>query len=67
MPFFKRKERTPKRRLDAGSATLSKSNLSLTGNGELSEGPNNALVKLKLGRHELLFQDGEWIAGTYIS
>lgn len=47
---------------------MSKSNLSLVGTGELAESVNNALVKLKLGRHELMFQDGEWIAGkiTYI-
>ena len=42
---------------------MSKSNLSLAGTGELGESVNNALVKLKLGRHELMFQDGEWIAG----
>lgn len=47
---------------------MSKSNLSLVGTGELAESVNKALVKLKLGRHELMFQDGEWIAGkiTYI-
>lgn len=63
MPFFKRSNKPPKRRLDAGNTTLSKSNLSLAGTGELAESVNNALVKLKLGRHELMFQDGEWIAG----
>ncbi|CAH3198968.1 unnamed protein product [Porites evermanni] len=63
MPFFKRSTKPPKRRLDAGNTTLSKSNLSLAGTGELAESVDNALVKLKLGRHELLFQDGEWIAG----
>ena len=63
MPFFKRNAKPPKRRLDAGNTTLSKSNLSLAGTGELAESVNNALVKLKLGRHELMFQDGEWIAG----
>lgn len=62
MPFFKRSNKPPKRRLDAGNTSLSKSNLSLAGTGELSESVNNALVKLKLGRHELSFQDGEWIA-----
>ncbi|KAJ7390154.1 Protein chibby 1 [Desmophyllum pertusum] len=62
MPFFKRNNKPPKRRLDAGNTTLSKSNLSLAGTGELAESVNNALVKLKLGRHELSFQDGEWIA-----
>ncbi|XP_073242455.1 protein chibby homolog 1-like [Porites lutea] len=62
MPFFKRSNKPPKRRLDAGNTTLSKSNLSLAGTGELAESVDNALVKLKLGRHELLFQDGEWIA-----
>ena len=65
MPFFKRNNKPPKRRLDAGNTTLSKSNLSLAGTGELGESVNNALVKLKLGRHELSFQDGEWIAGKY--
>ncbi|XP_073242463.1 protein chibby homolog 1-like isoform X2 [Porites lutea] len=64
MPFFKRSNKPPKRRLDAGNTTLSKSNLSLAGTGELAESVDNALVKLKLGRHELLFQDGEWIAGS---
>ncbi|CAH3182160.1 unnamed protein product [Porites lobata] len=64
MPFFKRSNKPPKRRLDAGNTTLSKSNLSLAGTGELAESVDNALVKLKLGRHELLFQDGEWIAET---
>lgn len=63
MPFFKRSNKPPKRRLDAGNTALSKSNLSLAGTGELAESVDNALVKLKLGRHELLFQDGEWIAG----
>jgi len=62
MPFFKRSAKPPKRRLDAGNTTLSKSNLSLAGTGELGESVNNALVKLKLGQHELSFQDGEWIA-----
>lgn len=62
MPFFKRNAKPPKRRLDAGNTTLSKSNLSLAGTGELGESVNNALVKLKLGQHELSFQDGEWIA-----
>ena len=64
MPFFKRNAKPPKRRLDAGNTTLSKSNLSLAGTGELGESVNNALVKLKLGQHELSFQDGEWIAET---
>ena len=64
MPFFKRNSKPPKRRLDAGNATLSKSNLSLNGTGEVGHSVNNALVKLKLGQHELMFQDGEWIAGT---
>ncbi|KAM7444426.1 Protein chibby 1 [Porites harrisoni] len=64
MPFFKRSNKPPKRKLDAGNTTLSKSNLSLAGTGELAESVDNALVKLKLGRHELLFQDGEWIAET---
>ena len=62
MPLFKRSAKPPKRRLDAGNTTLSKSNLSLAGTGELGESVNNALVKLKLGQHELSFQDGEWIA-----
>lgn len=62
MPFFKRNSKPPKRRLDAGNATLSKSNLSLNGTGEVGHSVNNALVKLKLGQHELMFQDGEWIA-----
>ena len=64
MPFFKRNAKPPKRRLDAGNTTLSKSNLSLAGTGELGESVNNALVKLKLGQHEQSFQDGEWIAET---
>ncbi|XP_015751982.1 PREDICTED: uncharacterized protein LOC107331837 [Acropora digitifera] len=63
MPFFKKSSKPPKRRLDAGNTTLSKSNLSLSGTGEVGDSINNALVKLKLGRHELMFQDGEWIAG----
>ena len=63
MPFFKRSNKPPKRRLDAGNTSLSKSNLSLAGTGELGESGNNALVNLKLGRHELSFQDGDWIAG----
>lgn len=64
MPFFKKSSKPPKRRLDAGNTTtLSKSNLSLSGAGEVGDSINNALVKLKLGRHELMFQDGEWIAG----
>lgn len=62
MPFFKKSSKPPKRRLDAGNTTLSKSNLSLSGTGEGGDSINNALVKLKLGRHELMFQDGEWIA-----
>ncbi|XP_029179997.1 protein chibby homolog 1-like [Acropora muricata] len=62
MPFFKKSSKPPKRRLDAGNTTLSKSNLSLSGTGEVGDSINNALVKLKLGRHELMFQDGEWIA-----
>ncbi|CAH3172833.1 unnamed protein product [Porites evermanni] len=37
MPFFKRSNKPPKRRLDAGNTTLSKSNLSLAGTGELAE------------------------------
>ena len=60
MPFFKRNPKPPKRRLDARNTTLSKSNLSLAGTGELGESVNNALVRLKLGQHE--FQDGEWMA-----
>lgn len=64
LPFFKRNAKPPKRRLDAGNTTLSKSNLSLAGTGELGESVNNALVKLKLGQHELSFQDGEWFVET---
>ena len=64
MPLFgKKKEKSPKRKLEAGSTNLSKSNLSL-GEAVDAGDPSNALVKLKLGNNELLFQDGEWISGT---
>ena len=64
MPLFgKKKEKTPKRRLEAGSSHLNKSNLSLGETADYTDS-TNALVKLKLGGHELVFQDGEWCAGT---
>ena len=63
MPLFgKKKEKTPKRRLEAGSSHLNKSNLSLGETADYTDS-TNALVKLKLGGHELVFQDGEWCAG----
>ena len=63
MPLFgKKKEKSPRRKLEAGSANLSKSNLSLGETVDAGDA-SNALVKLKLGNSELLFQDGEWISG----
>lgn len=63
MPLFgKKKEKSPKRKLEAGSANLSKSNLSLGETANAGDA-SNALVKLKLGNNELLFQDGEWVTG----
>ena len=64
MPLFgKKKQKSPKRRLEAGSSQLSKSNLSLGEAADYTDS-SNTTVKLKLGNYTLAFQDGEWIEGT---
>ncbi|KAK3728578.1 hypothetical protein QZH41_011660 [Actinostola sp. cb2023] len=57
MPLFGKKHKSPRRKLEAGSANTLKSNVTLTEN---SGDPNDPSVKLKLGGNELIFQDGEW-------
>ncbi|EDO48436.1 predicted protein [Nematostella vectensis] len=59
MPLFGKKK-SPRRKLEAGSSNLSKSNVSLADTSVDPNDPNAALVKLKLGGNELVFRDGEW-------
>jgi len=62
MPLFGKKHKSPRRKLEAGSANTLKSNVTLTEN---SGDPNDPSVKLKLGGNELIFQDGEWYSGEW--
>lgn len=59
MPLFGKKHKSPRRKLEAGSSSALKSNVSLTEGSD----PNDPSVKLKLGGNELIFQDGEWYSG----